>query len=801
MLEQYSGSHLTVPELSHFAYSLGDRSLPVWQALDSRKSLNGSWLLSLGCVMSDLICSLVKLGEFRSVLPLYISSEKLLNILIKRPVKHSYRPASRIMEETSKTFFTQSALRSLQSAFPMEFIGSPLMALEQLSASDDVHDSNSAMLNEIEIDLENENNNDSESDFDVDVAAAYAHRKRQVPRSLMIPSLNRRPILSPTISKVFEDSSFDEMSTAQECDSPLVNPDRDVPFSVVDDISSYALQSPDLTPITEHVLTSHILAYVQAQEALALWNILRGNSSVGMLFTSDAIRVIQNTCRSECRLLHVLCLPRLLALKSLCYPISESTAAASAKCLAEAHLWLEKSKETVLLESVGHYHESIHPQLPGLREMHKPDTGEWVVSTVEAVTHCGQGNWTAAGECFSSAQSDLKEINDNTTLYHVNMLEAWALFSSGNLTNLHHKMIAIEQHVKQSEEALIGSSSAILLAIRFSLSCLYDVAEGVISKLSKPGTTPPTPSPSSSARSSRQTFGRTSSMRCPGMQGPSECGKNLFLRVAVAFIQSRRDPKNSNVSEVTGIVGKLTERTPCTYIGGLILFFGILTGLNVYESMDSQDVCEEIGLERRSSGTGIERRSSSGGIERRPSSIGIDRRSSTIGVERRSSSSGIERKSSSLRVGGLYRCDTTDSTGSVMHGGLAREIGAAVASLERLSTRHTVLLYLAQAARYRLSRANGALGEGADDYQSGTTSISPSHPAHTLPLGIAYLKMELALSFSTTSKIAFALKLAEQSLEIFFLFEAQKEIAILDDCIRSLNGLPIVSPDAEYTMS
>lgn len=221
----------------------------------------------------------------------------------------------------------------------------------------------------------------------------------------------------------------------------------------------------------------------------------------------------------------------------------------------------------------------------------------------------------------------------------------------------------------------------------------------------------------------------------------------------------------------------------------------------MYESMDSQDVCEEIGLERRSSGTGIERRSSSGGIERRPSSIGIDRRSSTIGVERRSSSSGIERRSSSLRVGGLYRCDTTDSTGSVMHGGLAREIGAAVASLERLSTRHTVLLYLAQAARYRLCRANGALGEGADDYHSGTTSISPSHPAHALPLGIAYLKMELALSFSTTSKTAFALKLAEQSLEIFFLFEAQKEIAILDDCIRTLNGLPIVSPDAEYTMS
>ena len=154
-----------------------------------------------------------------------------------------------------------------------------------------------------------------------------------------------------------------------------------------------------------------------------------------------------------------------------------------------------------------------------------------------------------------------------------------------------------------------------------------------------------------------------------------------------------------------------------------------------------------------------------------------------------------------MRMGGLHRCDTADSTGIMMHGGLAREIGAVVASLERLSTRHTVLLYLAQAARYRLSRSSGVLGEGADDYFSGATSISPSHPAHALPLGIAYLKMELALSISTTSKTALALRLAEQSSEIFFLFEAQKEISILDDCINSLNGLPIMSPDAEYVMS
>ena len=227
------------------------------------------------------------------------------------------------------------------------------------------------------------------------------------------------------------------------------------------------------------------------------------------------------------------------------------------------------------------------------------------------------------------------------------------------------------------------------------------------------------------------------------MQGPSECGQSLFLRVAAAFIQSRRDPKNSNISEVTILVGKLTERTPCTYIGGLILFFGILTGLTVYEGMEFLEVCEE---------------------------------------------TGVEKMSSSFRVSDMYHCDATDSRGAVMHGGLAREIGAAVASLECLSTRHTVLLYLAQAARYRVSRATGAVGEGAKAYHSGITSISQSHPAHALPLGVAYLKMELALSLSSISESAIALQLAEESLEIFFLFEAQKEIAILDDCISSLNG-------------
>ena len=741
MLEQYSGSLLTGPKLSDFAYSLGDRSLPAWLASDSRRDSNGSWLLSLGCIMSDLISSLVKLGEFRSVLSLYISSEKLLNLLIKRPAKHNCSPASRIMEETSATIFTQSALRSLQSAFPTGFIGSPLMALEQQSDSDTGHDNDSVIMNDLEIDFRSDADIEIDVEVEVDdeddVAFGCSQRKRQTPRSLRMPSFHRS-ILSPTISKVFEDDAFDDTSTPQECDSPRHHPDRD------GDIASYALQLPELTPIKEHVLTSQILAYIRGQEAIASWNILRGNSAAGMLFTSDAIRIIYHTCRSECRILHVICLPRLLALKSLCYPISESTAAAPARCLADAHLWLIKSKESAMVENVERFHQTIQPQLPGLREMHKPDTGEWVVLTVKAVTLCGKGDWTAAEQCFVSAQLDLKEVNDNTTLYHVNMLEAWALFASGSLTNLHHKMIAIEQHVKQSEEALIGSSSAILLAIRFSLSCLYDVADAVISKLSKPGTPIGTPSPPGSSRSSRQAFfSRTSSMRCPGMQGPSECGKSLFLKVAAAFIKSRRDPKNSNITEVTILVGKLTERTPCTYIGGLILFFGILTGLTVYEGMEYLEMCEK---------------------------------------------TGVEQMSSSFRLRDMYHCDATDSRGAVMHGGLARELGAAVASLECLSTRHTVLLYLAQAARYRLSRATGAVGEGANDYHSGITSISPSHSAHALPLGVAYLKMELALSFSSTSKSAIALQLAEESLETFFLFEAQKEIAILDDCISSLKG-------------
>ena len=86
-LEQYIQRHGVLREgvrPSVYPYSFDERTAPDWSTREGKKSKNDSWLLSLGCIMRDVICAMVSIGEFRMVLSLHMTSEKLLHGLIRR---------------------------------------------------------------------------------------------------------------------------------------------------------------------------------------------------------------------------------------------------------------------------------------------------------------------------------------------------------------------------------------------------------------------------------------------------------------------------------------------------------------------------------------------------------------------------------------------------------------------------------------------------------------------------------------------------------------------------------------------
>lgn len=666
--------------------------------------------------MRDLVSSMVKIGEFRSVLSLYISSEKLLVPAVKRPPGNS--PADSITKRDPISDLSADLAESLRRMFPT--LALPLEALEV----------------------------DSDSDLEIETVLWSKKTGTEASVSRKKQGSSIQSNLSGSISSKGENDAIESIldcsgrgfeAASDKADAIGSNPQWAI------DISAFSLPSGVPVAAGEHILTTHILAYIKGQEALAIWNILRGDCSLAMLFTDDAISLIKHSCQLECAVLNLICLPRLLALKSLCYPVSDSNAALAAKCLSDAELWVLKAEEKEIAERVRKFHESQKPFLPGLRQSHRPDSGKWVVLTVKAMSECSVGKWTVAADCFKAAQNALKDVNDKVTLYQVRMLEAWALFITGDLSALHNKMRCITQHSRQSEERLIASSSGMLLAIRFSLSCLFDAATTLINKLGVSAS--PSASPISTPRASAQGHSRSPSATFAGMSGPTKLGgQNIFLRVTEAFMVSRRNPDDLVALDVAVLCGKLAARTPCTYIGGVYLFFAALAGLAVLETNMSSEA---------------------------------DSRSETdspVGIY-------IETDCDS-DITDFTAANTLERDDRMRK--LLEEVEGAVLALEQLSVRHVVLLYMAKAARCRLYRLKGMVIEASKSILS--TVFSASHAADSLPLGIAYLQLEMALCELSMHRWAAALSSAGASLKLFSLYEATIEIEVLRDCIRVSNA-------------
>jgi hypothetical protein len=334
------------------------------------------------------------------------------------------------------------------------------------------------------------------------------------------------------------------------------------------------------------------------------------------------------------------------------------------------------------------------------------------------------------------------------------MLEAWSLFLSGDLLIFKTTMQSITTHVRMNDERLIKSISGILQSIRLSLSCFYDSAETIITNLiHSPSVSPlSTPRsihvPRSSIRLSNHYNYIPSLSR--DMIGSYEFGKNIFLQVAEAFLISRKCPKELPLIDMTIICAKISIRAPCSYIGGVHLFFTALAALAVYD--DTVPV-------RRGYANSVDSDTTS--------SDGDTTNAQNCIRSRLRSSSELE--------------------------SLLEAVETVVEALNLLSTRHTVLVYMSKAVTAHYLRLRGRITEALD---SAIDSFHISHPADSAPLGVGYLKMEIALCKQASHDSSWDVKQTKKNLEsiistaleaiiILEPYGADIEINILQCCISN----------------
>jgi hypothetical protein len=522
------------------------------------------------------------------------------------------------------------------------------------------------------------------------------------------------------------------------------------------------------------IRASYVHAYVRGQDALAVMYMLRGHAVKAMEVLDDSISVVNGMCTADepCHVLQAICLPRLYSLRSCCFDSDDK--ADVNRSLIEAELWLSKAKDDDTARAIDQYRRCVRPYTPGLGDWHLPDTGEWVLMVVVALRLCGQGMWEGALEEFEGAMAELKEINDKTVLFQVRILHAWALFMIGDISMFHNKMRAIKQYTDHVEEPLTSDAAGELLSFRFSLSCFYDASEILVSKFKTANTfsfghadvgeakTAPSPAGSPQAFTVRTLSARNSlrSQKADSLhssKGFSPRGSvvgnnraefttmNIYHKITEAFLISRSRPKDMDVADMTDICIKISQRTPCHYLGGMYLFFCGMAAIAVYEHHLNVS-CEGL--------------------------------VPTKAVDLAPFISAIEAEVSTFAD-------------------LSKALNEVLVSLAQQSTkgRHPVLLYLYRALKVHACRMRGDIHEATK-----FSIIDPSCAAETVPLGVACLKMEIALCRLSAhddaksipdkrENLSKAIASAKEAQVMFSVYEADIEIATLKRCIADCEDL------------
>ena len=521
------------------------------------------------------------------------------------------------------------------------------------------------------------------------------------------------------------------------------------------------------------VRASYLHSFVRGQEALAIMHILRGNAPKALEMVEDAINVVHGACteKERCHVLQAICFPRLYALRSCCYPLESKSL--SNRSLIQAELWLSKAKESSTKRAISQYYGCDRPLLMGVRDLHAIDNGEWVLMVVVAMRLCGEGKWDGALEEFDGAISELKEVNDKTALFQVRILYSWALFLMGDITGFHSRMRSIKQYTDQVDEPLTNDAAAEVLSFRFSLSCFYDASEILVAKIRAAYTfsftthdstlSSPNPSRSGSilSRSSSTTgLSRTGSNlnRQPSTKAAKDNQKkdagslkfgdttvlNIYHRITEAFLISRSRPKDNDLDDMTDLCQNITRRSSCHHLGGVYLFFAGISAIATYEH-HMMTSCEGL----------------------------------------------VPTKAIDLAPF-VQAVESEDSSLADLHVAIVE----LVVALELQSRKYPILLYFYRSLHAHMNRMLGHI-EQAMIYAVLETQRCP---ADTVPLSVAYLKMEIALckQMSHDDKLPLADKRenlngaiasAKEAQIALTVFEAEIEIATLRRCIADCEDL------------
>jgi len=503
---------------------------------------------------------------------------------------------------------------------------------------------------------------------------------------------------------------------------------------------------------------AYVHSYIRGQEALAIVHIMRGNAAAALSAIDDALAVVHGTDGMKERVLLPICCPRLYALRSCCCP-AESRSAANNSLIA-SELWLSKAKEPQVVAAVELFDTSALPALPGLRQWHTVDSGEWVLMVVVAMRLCGEGKWQGAVQEFDGAIAQLREINDKTLMMQVKVLYAWQQFLTGDVAGFHKVVRVIKQYVDNVEsEPLTACACSELLALRFSLSCFFDAADILVSRMLPQAISS---GPGDVGGNSAHGF-LTSRMKYASMRGftaraststrsstrnsdahiaveqSTAAPSSLYSRIAEVWLKTRSTPGDVDSTAAAQLCHKACLRTPCHYIGGVYVFFLGQAVASLYEHL-LVATCDGL-----------------------VPSAAKDLQPFVAAVE-----------AEAPHLAELHRA-----------------VLEVVAVLDGLSKkgRYPVLLYFARALSAHVHRMRGE-----HDAAMRSCVLEPHCAAESMTLAVAYLKQEMALCrlaghndrLSAAEKrenLSMSIMLAKEATAFFMMYEAEIEIAILKRCV------------------
>jgi hypothetical protein len=259
--------------------------------------------------MKDLICAMIKIGNYENVILLYVISNTLLSDLVCRA------PQTQPIEDRKSSMNSQISFKSIGKG-PVKKISFKSVMKKMSSIGKVLKGMPSIIFNSKHSSLaNNEGRRDSVGSKHSSLASNEGRRDSVGSKHLSLANNEGR---RDSVGSKHSSLASNEGSISLPPTSPL-STQSGTGESRRPSTPSLSSEPTELSTCDpEYILLCHIHSYVKGQESLAIWNILRGNASEALLFIIDAIKIIEYSCGKTYKELKCIMYPRLFALKSLC---------------------------------------------------------------------------------------------------------------------------------------------------------------------------------------------------------------------------------------------------------------------------------------------------------------------------------------------------------------------------------------------------------------------------------------------------------------------------------------------------